>query len=503
MHPTRKRLSNRASIISLALLAVLPLWIPEFPVGNDLPEHAAQLQLFTAMHAPGFPYLALFHINWFTPYLLGYMLVYVLAPLIGVIAALKSVISAALILLVLATGQLIAELDGDERLALLVIPSLYGGVFLWGFLNFLVGAPIGLYFLVCFLRWLKTPTVRRGILVAAVLVISFFAHVLICAFFGLIAVLWIWPYTRTMRGALRACLPLLPVIPLVLLWVWQNSSSAQVAHSPIVFATLRSHLWYVRMFLLGWNSRFSYLPIMVLCALPLVGYGLRRDLRYWIPLICALFVTLFAPYSLMGTAYISFRFAMFLFPMYALVFEPKAREPWRIKACVTVLVLAVLVWAGAETWRMVSFRKESQGFAHVLGQMQPGQLCVSIPIDRESKFLPTEAYLHFPAWYGALKGGVVSPSFSNFYNMLVVYNLDRPNNLVLPQEWMLIPEKVFTPQVAQRFRYELVESVSDKSSLFNGMEPRPTLRAHEGRWWLYENSTWDGVLATGLPDAAR
>jgi len=78
-------------VIIASLLATIPIWLTSFPPMVDLPEHAAQVGLLRSLHNPSFGFSELFWVNWFTPYLFGYILVYALTPLFGIVAASKLV----------------------------------------------------------------------------------------------------------------------------------------------------------------------------------------------------------------------------------------------------------------------------------------------------------------------------------------------------------------------------------------------------------------------------
>ena len=62
-------------LLAASLLATIPVWIPTFPPMTDLPQHGAQIALLRQMlHPQQFAFAGDFDLNWFTPYLFGYML---------------------------------------------------------------------------------------------------------------------------------------------------------------------------------------------------------------------------------------------------------------------------------------------------------------------------------------------------------------------------------------------------------------------------------------------
>src|SRR5208282_118074 len=73
--PFRDARSRREMIILViaSVLATIPVWIASYPPMSDLPQHAAQVALLRNLHDPNFHFAGLFELNWFTPYLFGYM----------------------------------------------------------------------------------------------------------------------------------------------------------------------------------------------------------------------------------------------------------------------------------------------------------------------------------------------------------------------------------------------------------------------------------------------
>jgi hypothetical protein len=84
--------------------------------------------------------------------------------MMGVVAACKFAVSAALLGFLLATACLIAEFGGSPLLALLAVLGIYGFPLQWGFIGFLASAPVGICFLVFAIRYFRRPSVSRGVM---------------------------------------------------------------------------------------------------------------------------------------------------------------------------------------------------------------------------------------------------------------------------------------------------------------------------------------------------
>ena len=82
---------------------MVPIWIGRYLPMVDMPQHAAQITRCTRCGAATKRSPRLFEINWFTPYLLGYLLLYA--------AALVMPITVATQLLVIGRGDRDAAAD--------------------------------------------------------------------------------------------------------------------------------------------------------------------------------------------------------------------------------------------------------------------------------------------------------------------------------------------------------------------------------------------------------
>ena len=214
----RQSSSGAFVVLAASLLATIPIWLSTFPPMTDLPQHAAVIALLQAMRRGGFPYEASFEFNWFTPYLFGYLLVYGLLPFVGIVTACKIIVSLALAAMPVSTALLLTETETDPRWALLTIPAMYGFAYQWGFLNFLVAAPLGLLFLWLTFRQARNPTLGGAFALGAGVIALFFCHALICAFFGAIAGCILLLSAGTPSAAIRRLIPLTAVVPVIIVW---------------------------------------------------------------------------------------------------------------------------------------------------------------------------------------------------------------------------------------------------------------------------------------------
>jgi hypothetical protein len=218
--PKETSLSAETALFMFACLGCgLPVWLPEFPPMVDLPQHAAQVALLINLCDPAFPFADYFRVNLFTPYLFGYSMIAALAYPFGIVVACKAVVALALAAFPLATRFFLREAGGEPYWAWLSIPALYGFAYQWGFLNFLVAAPLGLVFLGLVWRQDSRPTWQSSSIMAIAMNLLFFSHALIFAFFVSIAALYWLGSVKSIRELGMRSWPVLTVMPMAIVWV--------------------------------------------------------------------------------------------------------------------------------------------------------------------------------------------------------------------------------------------------------------------------------------------
>jgi hypothetical protein len=481
-------------VIIASLLATIPIWLTSFPPMVDLPEHAAQVGLLRSLHNPSFGFSELFWVNWFTPYLFGYILVYALTPLFGIVAASKLVVAAAVAAVPIATAMLADETGADPYWALLTIPAMYGYSYSWGFLNFLVATPVGLLFLLLFIRRVRKPTLRNGVCLGLFSIVLFFCHALTYLFLATIAVLYALLETGRLRKAIIVAIPVITAIPIAFLWYLRTSADPS-AQDPIVwglnwFSTSDPHTWGGRLTgffprLLGlWSPLFCLIFGIALFALPFLA-GARPSKRWavWVPLSVCVAVMLFGPTGGHSGWALSQRFAIFALPFFVLGMERSStsRPAWRAAP-----VFILLAWICVLISVTENYEIEAKGFTQILSAMQPNQRALSLMFLQNTKASPAPVFLHLPAWYSATKQGVVDMSFAVFPVALVRYRPTLPSQDRSVSEWR--PETFeWETWHGDLYRYFVVHATVDLGPRLFGRAPCPvSLVTRSDNWWLYE-----------------
>jgi hypothetical protein len=457
----------------------------------DAPQHASQVALFSQLDHPGFAFASLFYRHIWSPYLLGYALLLLVTPLVGVVAACKLVTSAALLFLLLACGKLLEEFRSDPRLALLAIPTFYGFSFQWGLICFLATAPLGIAFFILSLRYFRHPSLRRGVSLALWFAALFFCHAMAAAGAAAMAAFYALADLRSWRQLAMRWLPLVAMVAAGGLWWLHSVKDVQVAHVAMEWKLSWWRFPDLFQNITGWPDAATAAPALLALLVPVaLLMGVRRQTRYLLPLLFFFSMALFCPHRVFGVPAVYERFSLFVLPCCALALQPpKAEGRRRASLAVTWMVLFALAWTAQTAWRMRVFDRETQGFSALLPQMEPGQRVLSLNFERTSPVFDAAVFLHMPAWYAALKNGVVDPSFGCTNVTLVLYRREAMPKVGIGG-FEFHPESFgWRQHDGAIYRYFVVHSKQDEGEkLFAAAGGAVVLRARADDWWLYENT---------------
>ena len=486
----------RAAFWATALFAAASFWFTPRPPMADLPQHAGQIALLHDLLLGQSKWRSLVFINWFTPYFAGYGPALLLSFVMPVLTALKLLLSLAYLGFVAAQVALRRALGADERLDWLAIPSFFGTVYAAGLYTFLLAAPLGMLFVVLALRYARAPAPATAALLLVADLVLFFAHGLVFLFANAIAGLFLLLNARSPRWLAKAVLPYVGVGMLVLAYGLARLRFESVpAGDPASFswglAVLRlsfSYLWA------AWATDDPRKPLFVLLfvamlAAPLVlrsSLGRREAL---VPFLMTLLVWICVPLRAEGTGMLYLRATLFVLPFYALMFRPSPVTVSRIR--LLWLPVACWIFLVAHTDRLLAFGRESAPFETVLAAAEPGQRALSVVFESASSGSGNEfAYIHWPAWYQAERGGFVDFNFARFLPQIVRYRRDRIPTRFGREEWSQHPAEGFDWERdgAAAYRYFFIRHDGPlPTTFFPAGQCRPVLVTSAGDWSLYEN----------------
>ena len=494
-------------------LLLYPLWILEYLPLADLPDHAGQIKIIKDFDL----YKDEYTINWWTPYLMGYVVTLCLSYIFGLLTSIKILLSICLLAIPLAFSLQLKLLNANRFLVFAAFPAAYTFSFYWGFLNFIVATPIA-FMALNFLIWSskKTFNVKLILLSGLVSFIVFFSHALA---WGTVAVLsfFIFLQNHTIKSSVKRCIGFFSILPLVFIWLsstnksestielgyylehYLNVVSGQVSYILEQF-NIRTdndqHVFRLKemfSFAIGKGAALDFVVISIyLLIWPIfIGAAIKKRFVNWLPLLVVISLFMLVPYWFLNTAYIYQRFAAFLFPASFFLFASSKIEfelKWnKILACFLTASLVLLLLSDTRR-NFSSFKENDESFDSVINSIEPNKMVLTLILDSNSKFKFTPPYLHFGSWYQATKNGQALNNFS--------FDVDAKHVPVkyAKEAWPLPPiwnTKTFDWKKHNGWRYDyfLVRSYTvPPQSLFKGSGDSVRLVARHGVWYAYQNT---------------
>lgn len=473
------------------LLCALPVLLATYPAMVDMPQHAAQVAAIRHLLADdGWRFAGFFELQWFTPYLFGYLLVVLLSYLVGVPLALKLVLAAAIVLFPIAGGRLIRATGGDPAWRWLLLPLPFGFAYQWGFLNFVVAAPIGLLFLSMLVSLRGRSDLTACVRIGLVLHLLFVAHILTAAFFCIVGMLMLLSPWTGIRDWLRRCLPVFTILPVTAVWFWLNMQHAPPAGAQVIWS-------------IGLHRLTDFLPAMVSAPASLVGQLLglfflaapfmtgarpKRSVSAWAPFALYMLWMLAFPHYLGGTFFTYQRFGLVGIPLYLAAFERRRDDlpqPEYARSLVPGLAIICLALLGWHCIRVMTFNREVAGYKDVMEQAKPEGRLLMMAFNPLSRASSAPLLLHFSGWYQAERDGLSEYSFSGFWGVPARFRPDAPTTIRQGFEWR--PDTFdWQRHSGELYDYFLIRHTANADSwIHERTEGRAVLVARSGEWQLY------------------
>jgi hypothetical protein len=410
----------RFALVAALVLAILPLWVVRYLPMVDLPQHLAQADMWVKMGDPAWRWRDLFVLDYFTPYLLGYLIVRAVALVSSLDVGFRVLVSGIAIAFPLATRFLLARSRAPVELALLAIPACFGFCWSYGFVNYLLAVPMALVG-TALVADDRPMTVRRGVGLALFVTLLFFTHVLAWGFVGLtggcIALL---RHRRDVRALATVLVPLAASLPVAFAWAHFGRHNPLHDTPPIWVINPAIRLLYLPGAWVGQVYDLDIVRTLVgvaLVMLPLaLGYRLRRDSPMLVAAGVALALYLFIPMRLLGTFFVFDRFSVFVLPMFYAALE--APPVARFRAWPVLLVGPWLLYQG---WGTIRFDRDARELDPILTAMPEGHRIGGVVSAAHSDYAPGPALWHLGAHYQLVKDGIYEPSFAVFFEEIVQF----------------------------------------------------------------------------------
>ena len=469
------------AVLLLTLLVAL-LVAKDLPM-VDLPQHAAQLTIWLHANNPIF-HADKFVINYRTPYWLSYLIVGALERSFGLTIALKLTIWLSIVGQVTALRWLCKRLGHDPWLGLLGLPLALGYNFLFGFLSYIVAAPLLLVAVALGTAYRQKPTLRGGALLTLSLLLVLLAHGITYAQ----ALMCLGLLLLTGRGSLLVRqLPL--AVSVFIGWLWLFLGAEHPTLGADIWDATFERFRLLPGLLLGSGMGDSPATMVGLLLLILPVVATRRpvrDISLALPLLATLAGYGAFPAMFRGYGPLWPRFAWLVVPTLLLAFQPLDAESHVRRSLTRWGVFGVATgWLVLFGFRLRQFNTETAPLHAVVATMSPNLRIRPIVFEPQCAAFPyLPALNHLPAYYSVSKGGFQGYSFAMYPSSPVRYRADILPMMAGGMEWA--PEAFRVDFEASLYDCFLVHSVQDRTfALFGGYTQAITLRAHVGNWWNY------------------
>lgn len=490
------RAERRLFWLTLILAAGMNWLAPRLPM-VDLPQHAAQVALWRDLLLGQSPWSDLVYINLLTPYLIGYGLTLPLAFVFSIDVATRIVLTAAFLAFVGMSVLLRRHFGSDRRLDWLFLLSFHGFAWKWGFYTFLAASPMGLLFLLLAARHAARSTAGSAATLVAAGALLLFSHgLLFIAGLFLGGMLTLEPLWRQ-RGR-TAFLLLAPFAVLALMCLAFRMATMQLDGSMQLDAIHYGDPLWLRpsVLLISVSDLDVYgtllMPVATVAAFWMPGlFGLK--LNGWGPRLLAaglLIILAATPFYAFQTDFLYKRFALFIPPIFALVFRASDRRgPGSDSGMAALAVLMAASWTvlAIQASRIAAFAAESRPFETLLRAAQPGKRALGLSFDKTSPAAANNyVYMHYAAWYQAEKHGFSDYNFAVFHPQVVRFRPGKdpeiPQDLPWRQlrlDWSEIDARLYDYFFLRASPAQLEATMRDSPC-------RLKMLAQDGAWVLLE-----------------
>ncbi len=493
---------------------VITFWIAPHPPLTDLPQHAGQVALMNDLIFGQSRWSELFKINFLTPYLTTYALATILSQVMSIATAFKLLLSIGYLTFVFMCIQLRKHFKVDQRLDWLFVLPFFGFACKYGFLSFVLSAPIGLWFILVADKYAENTNNAYAIKLTAIGLLLLFSHGLMFLFAFGVGYALLFLRTLKINNFVLKAMPYLiilfafSVIFLVNLQLNKNLGLAE--YSIEASQNGLKSLELVRIpqafFYVVAGSKISIFPlihipvIFILFVAPWV-FGLRINFRN-MPACTFFIITIaifaFVPGYIFGTYFVYQRFSLFIIPSYALLFtlQPshfKTHTSYKElieKIMLMMLILACWILLTFNTISAVKFKKETAEFDQLISSLQSGHKALSLILDPISSADNNSiAYMHYPLWYQAEKNGLVYDNFAIYAPMPVRF---KPGHIHLGYDGADPTSFDWLKHKGYMYKYFFVRTSNNGNAPINWFKNAPCspkIIANKGQWLIYENQS--------------
>ena len=482
----------------LAVAALLPMFVTPFLPLSDLPDHIGQGALLPEiLLGRG---LAAYHykIQWApVPYWTTHLIIAILSPIVGALAAAKIMVAMAVLGLPLAVMRVLRALGRDTRLGLWAFMASWDHNTFAGWIAFMLGMSAALWAI----AWvLETQTYRKAIRIAFLACFLGLTHVQAVAYFGLALGLLLLvrrPFKRVvLLHTVAGSGTLISVMPWLVSRFSQSATQGATAWT-FDFHTLREKIQDVFKYTLDDQARPADATVagavflLLLLGVPLLASvpaekeqpGELHPATGALLVIVPLFLYLTLPMAISGPVshwYTYPRYATFW--LVSLLFLPRARfGGWRA-LWLAPGVLGAIIYSLVIAGQFADYAQRSRPFLQIIGHVRPNSSYLPLELEDDDPAMVLAPFNQIHAYIAAVKKGY-DPHLFHYDSIPFRFRAERE----LPQTaWN--GARAFTIKDHGRFYdYVLVQGIASDpvahAKPFGGVRARLVVEA--GRFRLY------------------
>lgn len=494
--------TQKASFWLIFTLSGAVFWLSPHPPMIDIPQHAGQVALLLDLLRNNPSWESIFYINYFTPYLLGYVLWALLATVMPIAFALKVLLSVTFYAFVFSGIYLRQCCKADNRLDWLLLSSFFGFCYNWGFLTFLMAAPLGVIFIAKAINFEKEVTPRSLIYLFLSGLALFFCHGLVFLMCMVIGSTLALTQSHSLKNLAQRWLPYIALVPIVALYFFSaknNATTAQFSYD-IDFLWLLNLDRTLQFISLPWGNTFNQtvtylIGIVALFSPFLLGCRLNNRIQVWLPFLVVTLIWLTIPHFAIKTSFLYERFSLFIIPFYIILFiKPKHNEQLLTKTSAPtrlivpcILPVFAFVFAIENIKKTLNFSRESSDFYLATQNVPEGKRIAALIYDRASLAVSNQAtYTHYASWYQAEHKGIVDFSFAWFSPQPIRFKVNSSPSIKPGLEWS--PELFnWEKHNGDNYDYFFVRgNIPAESSLLNNKSCSLKHFSSYGDWHVYQ-----------------
>ncbi len=498
-------------VAGLGCLLTLPLWLAHRPPLQDLPQHAAAVQILSHYGDARWHFSEYFTINLGrTQYLTVYLAALPFARLFGGLWAMKFIVALTWVLTPLSVVALLRAIGKDGWLALLVMPLTYNAHAMTGFVNFIAAVPLMFFGMAFAIRVFREPSRKRSWMLAGILLLTFYTHIV--PFGVLLLAVVALAFDRNFRIMFGRLIPALPSVVVSLIWFFTSPAGLTLAritkpaagslpprYVPLPEA-IRAFADWLTPGLPGdadptrfavWGLLCAMLWALAASRLPAspnqpdfqTGRSASSRLAFLLPLCVACYFWFPVSYAFIWP--ISLRFpiiAAYLLPVWLVHAPAWGRRGAAVVA--TALAASALMDVGQAFQQFEHV--ELRGLDDVIAKVPQGSRVAGLIFNPQSSITRQSSLLQSVAWVQVEKGGAVMFTFAEFPQSPFSF---RANNRPppVPPRWEWEPSRVVPERDLKWYQYVLVHGGPGAIAV----SPAFSRVEQSGSWSLWRQSGSD------------